>query len=149
MTSDCLFCRIARHEVPAEIVHEDDDILAFLDIGPIRPGHTLIIPKQHVPYFEALPSDLANDILRLGQTLATALKRLYAVPRVAFLFTGTDIAHAHAHVVPMVTSGDITSRRYIAEETVTFKTPPPLPAAELAGIATSLRDAMRPASSCR
>jgi histidine triad (HIT) family protein len=143
MTTDCLFCRIARREIPAEIVHEDDDILAFLDIRPIRPGHTLVIPKRHFPYFEALPPDFADAITRFGQRLATAMKHIYEVPRVAFLFTGTDIAHAHAHIVPMVAPGDITSRHYIAEEKVTFKTPPRRPAAELVGTAEALRAALR------
>ena len=46
MSDNCLFCRIARHEIPAHVVHEDDRLLAFLDIHPVRPGHTLIIPKQ-------------------------------------------------------------------------------------------------------
>jgi histidine triad (HIT) family protein len=143
MTTDCLFCRIARHEIPAEIVHEDDEILAFLDICPIRPGHTLVIPKRHFPYFEALPPDFAGAITRFGQRLATAMKRIYDVPRVAFLFTGTDIAHAHAHIVPMAAPGDITSRHYIVEEKVTFKTPPRRPAAELVGTADALRVALR------
>ena len=52
MSDNCLFCRIARHEIPAHIIHEDDRLMAFLDIQPVRAGHTLIIPKQHYPYYE-------------------------------------------------------------------------------------------------
>ena len=118
--SDCLFCRIARKEVDAVIVHEDDDVVAFLDIGPIRDGHTQIIPKAHYDTFELLPPELANRILDLGQQLSRRMKVVFGIDRVAFLFTGGDVAHAHAHVVPLHEKTDITSARYIvgAEEVI-------------------------------
>jgi histidine triad (HIT) family protein len=117
----CIFCRIAAGEIPSVRVHEDDRIVAFLDIRPIREGHVLILPKQHYDFFEAMPEDLAAHVLALGQKLARAAKKVYGVERVGFMFTGTDIAHAHAHVVPMVEGTDLTSRRYIAEENLTFR----------------------------
>lgn len=80
----------------------------------MRPGHTVIVPKVHVETFEKLPEHLAGRILGLGQQLARRMKELYRVERVAFFFTGTDIAHAHAHVVPIHEKMDVTSARYIA-----------------------------------
>ena len=136
---DCIFCRIARSELPAHIVYEDDLVMAFLDIGPIRPGHTQIISREHVPYFEDLPPPEAARILLLGQRLAKAMKQIYGIPRVAFLFTGGDVAHAHAHVVPMLEKGDITSRRYIVEEKLTMRGLPSPPAEEQAATAATLR----------
>lgn len=62
----CLFCRIGRGEIPAHVIHEDDQVLAFLDIGPIRTGHVQIIPRAHHPYFEELPEGLAATIMVLG-----------------------------------------------------------------------------------
>ena len=97
-------------------VHEDADVIAFLDIAPMRPGHTVIVPKSHVETFEQLPAALANRILALGQQLARRMKQLYKVERVAFFFTGTDIAHAHAHVVPIHEKMDITSARYLVSQ---------------------------------
>ena len=111
--ADCVFCRIASGVVPAIIVHEDTELVAFLDRGPIRPGHTQIIPRIHVPTFELLPAPLAAMITDLGQQLARRMKEVYGVERVAFLFTGGDVAHVHAHVVPMHEKNDITSARYI------------------------------------
>lgn len=73
---------------------------------------------------------------------ASLQKRLYCVQRVAFLFTGGDIPHAHAHLVPMVEGTDITSRRYIREETLTFAEIPMPPPAELAKVAKEVRTAM-------
>jgi diadenosine tetraphosphate (Ap4A) HIT family hydrolase len=68
--------------------------MAFLDIAPIRPGHTHIIPKQHFDTFDVLPSELAGRIMVLGQIIARKLKSVYRVSRVAFVFTGGDVAHA-------------------------------------------------------
>jgi Diadenosine tetraphosphate (Ap4A) hydrolase and other HIT family hydrolases len=138
----CIFCRITRGEIPAHVVHEDGEIVAFLDIGPIRPGHVQIVPRAHHAYFEMLPEALAARIMALGQKIARAQKKLYGVPRVGFMFTGGDVAHAHAHLVPMVAGDDITSRRYIVEENVTFRPMPTPPREELAAIAADLKGAL-------
>jgi histidine triad (HIT) family protein len=82
----------------------------------MRPGHTVIVPRGHVETFEQLAAPLANRILTVGQQLARRMKELYNVERVAFFFTGTDIAHAHAHVVPMHEKMDITSARYLVSQ---------------------------------
>ena len=109
---------------------------------PIRPGHVQIAPKAHYDTFEVLPPDLAAEILVLGQRLARAMKRLYGVERVAFLFSGGDIAHAHAHLVPMHEKTDITSRRYIVDDAPTFASLPRASSEELAKTARDLRDAL-------
>jgi len=138
----CLFCRIVAGEVPAAMVHEDEALVAFLDSAPIRPGHVQIVPRLHVETFEALPDDLAAASIRLGQRLARAMKALYRVPRVGFAYTGGDVAHAHAHVVPMVAPTDITSLRYIEADGLRFRTPPRPPADEMAQTAAALRAAL-------
>jgi histidine triad (HIT) family protein len=97
-------------------IHEDDELIALLDIAPIRPGHTVILPRSHVETFERLPTPLAGRIVGLGQQLARRMKELYKVERVAFFFTGTDVAHAHAHVVPIHARMDVTSARYIVSQ---------------------------------
>ena len=135
MATPCLLCQIAKRESTAHIVHEDDRLVAFLDRGPIRPGHTLIVSKEHFAYFDEAPADLVASMAVLGREIAIALKHIYRVPRVAFLFTGGDIAHVHAHFVPMHEKTDITSRRYIVEETLTFRSRPPASDTELAGTA--------------
>lgn len=119
-TQSCIFCRIAAGEIPSCVVYEDNDLKAFLDIRPIRPGHVLIVPKQHHDYFDDLPAHLASAIVHLGQRLGKAMKAHYGVERVAFLFTGTDVSHVHAHVVPMHEKTDITSPVYIEQKNLTF-----------------------------
>ncbi|MFY9655504.1 MAG: HIT family protein [Methylocystis sp.] len=140
----CLFCKIARKELGCHLVHEDDLVMAFLDLHPIRPAHTQIIPRVHADYFEDLDGPTASRILEIGQCLARAMKAVYAVPRVAFLFSGGDIAHAHAHVVPMHDATDITSRRYILEERVTFHSTPRMSSEELGAVASQFRQMMKP-----
>lgn len=103
-------------EIPSIRIHEDGDVIAFLDIAPMRPGHTVIVPRSHVETYEQLPAALAGHILALGQQLGRRMKQLYKVERVAFFFTGTDIAHAHAHVVPIHEKMDVTSARYLVSK---------------------------------
>ena len=142
----CLFCRIASGVVPSQVIYESDQVLAFLDINPIRMGHVQVIPRQHFPYFDAVPTDVATEILTVGQKLAPVLRRLFAVERVAFLFTGGDIAHAHAHVVPLVESTDIASRQYIVEVKVTFNNAPRVSESQLAVTADAIKRALTKAS---
>ncbi|MEM6608530.1 MAG: HIT family protein [Pseudomonadota bacterium] len=126
-TEACLFCRIAAGEVAVHEVFRDAELLAFLDTGPIREGHVQIIPIQHIATFEDLPPALGTQILQLGQRIARVQKRLYSVERVAFMFTGGDIPHVHAHLVPMHEKTDVTSRRYITNTDLTWA-PRPQPA---------------------
>lgn len=137
---DCLFCRIAVGDLPAHIVHQDADVLAFLDLHPIRPGHTLVIPRAHHTWFEDMPPPLAARVTEVSQTLARRQKQLYGVERVAMFFTGIHVPHAHAHLVPMHDVHDVTSAAYLAEGPGKFSAPPRLPDDEMAAIARQLSD---------
>ena len=146
MTAVCLFCRIATRAVATDVVHEEQHVLAFLDIHPIRPGHVLIVPKRHFDYFESAPADIAASIVALGQRLARVMKQIYRVPQVGFLFAGSDIPHVHAHVVPMHEKTDLTSRHYIVERNLTFRETPRAPDSELRETAARLASALRAGS---
>jgi len=135
----CLFCAIARGDVPCHPVFEGENVVAFLDIHPVRPGHTLIIPRTHHEYFDDVPPDVAAEMIALGQRLARHMKVRYGAPRVGFAFTGIDVPHAHAHVIPMMETTDLTSRRYIAEEKLTFRLTPRAADDELASMAAVMR----------
>lgn len=142
MSAACPFCRIGSGAVAVHEVAGSDRLIAFMDRGPIRPGHLQIVPRKHFPYFDDLPLDLAAEVTALAQRLARAQKRLLDVSRVAFLFTGGDIPHAHAHLVPMVEKEDITSRRYIAERDLTFRPMPHPGDAALAEMADRIARAL-------
>ena len=68
----CIYCRIASGELPASVVYEDEQAMAFLDIQPINPGHVLVIPKQHASNLVDLSADDAAHLMRVGQTIAKA-----------------------------------------------------------------------------
>lgn len=110
---ECAFCRIVSRPADAVVIYEDAEVLAFLDRGPLRPGHAQVIPKAHYETFDLMPTPLAARVLAVGQRVAARQKAVYGVARVAFLFTGGDVPHAHAHVVPMHEKTDITSARYL------------------------------------
>ena len=137
--ADCIFCRIAAGEVHANIVLRDAHVTVFMDRGAIRPGHVQIVPNDHYPYFDDLPEHLAAHVMATGQRLARALKQWSGQERVAFLFTGGDVPHAHAHCLPMHQKTDITSTRYIAQGDLTFVAPDPVEDAQLADTAAAIR----------
>ena len=141
---DCIFCRIANGSAPAHLIYEDELVFAFLDICPIRPGHAQIIPREHFDYFDDLPGTVASRILQIGQRLARGMKKLYHVERVGFVFSGGDIAHAHAHIVPMHEVTDITSRRYIMDGDLRFASLPQADPGALNATAHALRSLLAP-----
>ena len=116
----CHFCGLV-HKYPSNlIVYECQDLIAFLDILPIRQSHTQIVTKVHYDYFDNLPKTISHKIIDLGQRIAKAQKTIYQVERAGFLFTGGDIAHVHAHVLPLFETTDITSLRYSHDEKTEF-----------------------------
>ena len=115
---DCLFCQIASGSAPSVQIWQDEDFIAFLDVNPIREGHVQLIPRAHFPYFDDLPEPLAGRFIAAGQCLARRLKSVFGVSRVGFVCTGGDVAHCHAHLVPLHEKTDITSLRYFDFESL-------------------------------
>ncbi|MBB3066425.1 HIT family protein [Limibacillus halophilus] len=111
--ADCLFCKIGRREIEPVVLAETERLLVFLDRNPIREGHALIIPKAHYDYFDDAPLAVVNEITALAQRLAKRLKEIYPVEKAAYMFSGGDIAHVHAHVLPLHKNSDLTSLRYV------------------------------------
>ncbi len=122
-SNDCHFCKIVNNYRPSQIIYESAELIAFPSFDPIRESHTLIVTKEHFDYFDDLPKSISHNIIDLGQKIAKAQKMLYPVERVGFLYTGGDIAHVHAHIVPLFEKTDITSLQYIKDGNVEFKGP--------------------------
>lgn len=121
---NCHFCKMASSYPESQTIFECSELIAFLDISPIRESHTLILTKEHYEYFDDLPKSISHKIIDLGQRIAKAQKSMYPVDRAAFLFTGGDITHVHAHVLPLFEKSDITSLYYIKDKNVEFEEPP-------------------------
>lgn len=139
MPETCLFCRIAAGELPAHLIHEDDVVIAFLDIHPVREGHALVIPRAHHPWFEDMPEALAGRVMAVSQRIARELKAIYGVERVGMMFTGIHVPHAHAHLVPMHHVHDVTSACYMAGGSDSFTAPPTPAPQDLLRVAATLR----------
>ena len=103
--SDCIFCAIAARTAPARIVFEDERTLAFMDIAPLTPGHTLVIPKQHAEnIFEIDPDELAA-VTRTTHLVCAAAKRAFEPDGLNLFQTNGAVAmqtvfHLHVHVLP-------------------------------------------------
>jgi histidine triad (HIT) family protein len=97
---NCIFCKIGRGEIPAKKTYEDEKVLAFLDINPKAPGHTLLIPKAHYEWFQELPDDLSDHLFRVSKRLATELKASYGADYVHLSIVGKDVPHVHVHLIP-------------------------------------------------
>ncbi|MFM1762838.1 MAG: hypothetical protein RLZZ512_628 [Bacteroidota bacterium] len=102
-----LFSRIVAGEIPCHKVCEDEHHLAFLDIMPLVHGHVLVIPKREVDYiFDLEPSELAA-LWQFAQRVAVGLKLAVPCKRIGTAVIGLEVPHAHIHLVPMQTVGDI------------------------------------------
>lgn len=102
---DCIFCKIVRKEIPAEVVYEDEDILAFKDINPVAPVHILVIPKKHIP---DLVSAHEDDAMLLGkvQLVSAKIAQLAGISEKGYRFInncreegGQVVYHIHYHLV--------------------------------------------------
>ena len=103
-----IFTRIAQGEIPSYKVAESEDFYAFLDISPLAPGHTLVIPK-HVEddYIFHLDEATYNGLWAFARRVATALKAAVPCKRVGVAVLGMEVPHTHIHLVPLQTEGDL------------------------------------------
>ncbi len=104
--TDCVFCKIIAGEIPSDKVYEDDFAVAFMDIAPANPGHTLIVPREHSDDFSVMPDGQSMERL-FSATRRVALAALKATGAGGFntiINTGKDanqiVMHTHVHVIP-------------------------------------------------
>jgi histidine triad (HIT) family protein len=106
-----IFTRIVAREIPAHILHEDSDFLAFLDIRPIREGHSLVISKAEVPDPFDLPESLLAGLLPFARPVARAIQQVTQATRIGIAAIGLEVPHAHIHLVPIDGLHDLDFRR--------------------------------------
>lgn len=101
----CVFCDIVTGRAPAEVVYEDEETLAFMDINPVNPGHVLVVPKRHVRDIYALDDETAAAVMRTAIRVARAVKKALAPDGVNLFQTNEPAAfqsvfHFHMHIIP-------------------------------------------------
>jgi histidine triad (HIT) family protein len=99
---ESLFTKIIRGDIPSHKIYEDDDVYAFLDIHPVTKGHTLVIPKKQVEFVWDLDQPDYQALTNAAKKIAVELRRILDVPYVGQQIVGTDVPHAHIHLIPFV-----------------------------------------------
>lgn len=101
---NCIFCKIVKKEIPADIIYEDENTLVFLDASPVNIGHSLVIPKEHFRNALETPDEVITEILKIGKKIAKALQANGAEGINITLnnesASGQVIFHTHLHVIP-------------------------------------------------
>ena len=107
----CVFCKIVNGEIPSYKVAETENCYAFLDISPLAEGHTLVIPKKEVDYLFDLDDQLYTELQLFAKEVAVALKKAVPCKRVGVAVLGMEVPHAHIHLVPLQSEGDMDFRK--------------------------------------
>lgn len=125
-----IFSRIAAGEIPSYKIAEDDRHFAFLDINPVAPGHTLVIPKQETDYIFDLNNDDYASLQLFAKRVAEAMRRAMPCKRIGVAVMGLEVPHTHIHLIPINAESDMNF----------FKEKLSLPADEMASIASRIAD---------
>ena len=125
-----IFSRIVAGEIPCYKVAEDDNYFAFLDIAPVAPGHTLVIPKKEVDYIFDLTDEEYLGLMAFARKVATALQKSMPCKRIGVAVMGMEVPHTHVHLVPINKESDMNF----------FRDKLALPAEEMAAIAKKISE---------
>ncbi len=105
-----IFTRIINGEIPCYKIAENERYFAFLDINPLKKGHTLVVPKQETDYIFDLDDDYLAGLIVFAKKLAGAIKAAYPCNRIGIAVLGLEVPHAHIHLVPMDSMEDVNFR---------------------------------------
>lgn len=96
-----LFTKIINGEIPCHKILEDENFFAFLDINPIREGHTLVIPKKEIDYIFDIEDDVLGGLMAFSKRVAAMIENAIPCKRIGVMICGLEIPHAHVHLIPM------------------------------------------------
>lgn len=115
---DCIFCKIAKKEIPANVVYEDENFLAFLDINPLNQGHTLLVPKKHLEWVNDY--EPFSEYWETARKLSRIIKKALNPVVVSYVVYGLGVPHAHIHLIPKF-EGDQHPKGPNPEKTIKYK----------------------------
>ena len=96
-----IFSKIISREIPAYIVDEDENFLAFLDINPLKEGHTLVVPKKEVDYIFDLDDEWLSKMMVFAKRVAKGIEKVVECKRVGVAVVGLEVPHCHIHLIPI------------------------------------------------
>jgi len=97
---NCIFCKIAKGDIPADKIYEDKEFLVFLDIKPVSHGHILIIPKKHIVWMQEASDEIISKIFILTKKIMLAMKNGLPCDYVLESVAGNEVPHFHIHLIP-------------------------------------------------
>ncbi len=103
-----IFSKILNGEIPSYKIAEDDNYYAFLDVFPLVKGHTLVIPKKEINYIFDVDDDLLAGMMVFAKKVAKAMGQAIDCKRIGVTVIGLEVPHAHIHLVPIKTEGDLS-----------------------------------------
>lgn len=110
-TEPTVFTRIIRGEIPGRFVWRDPEVVAFLTIAPMRPGHTLVVPVRQVDHWTDLDPALWNRMAEVQLAVGQALMAAFEPVRVGSIIAGLEVPHCHVHLVPIRSEADLDFAR--------------------------------------
>jgi histidine triad (HIT) family protein len=116
-----IFTKIINRELPAYIVAEDENFIAFLDVNPNAKGHTLCVPKKEVNKIFDLDDKTYLGLMAFSKKVAHALEKSVACKRVGMAVVGLEVPHVHVHLIPLNTMGEMTFREKVSLTTEAFE----------------------------
>ena len=102
-----IFSKIVRNELPSFNVYENENHIAFLDINPLKLGHTLVIPKKEIDYIFDINSKEYDELWNFAKIVAKGMKKVIECERISIVVMGLDVPHAHIHLIPFNNINDI------------------------------------------
>ena len=102
-----IFTRIINGEIPCYKVAEDDRFIAFLDVRPLKPGHTLVVPRKEVDYIFDLDEETLAGMMVFARKIALAMKEVIECRRIGVAVLGLEVPHAHIHLIPLTRETDM------------------------------------------
>jgi len=106
-----IFTRIINGEIPSYKITENSKFFAFLDIMPLVPGHTLVVPKMEIDKFFDMPADHLAEMLLFAQPIVKAIEATFDCKRCGIAVIGLEVPHAHLHLVPINSADDLSFTR--------------------------------------
>ena len=105
-----IFSKIINGEIPSYKIAENENYFAFLDINPLKTGHTLVVPKKETDYIFDLEDVSLSGMILFSKKIASAIKKAYPCNRIAVVILGLEVPHAHIHLIPMDAMDDVNFR---------------------------------------
>ncbi len=108
---DSIFTKIIKREIPAYIIEENDDFIAFLDVFPLAKAHTLVVPKKQVDYIFDLDETTYIEFWKFAKKVSSKIEKAVTCERIGIAVIGLEVSHAHIHLVPINNVQDINFAR--------------------------------------